>query len=172
MKGTRVQSIIRELRGEKIDIVEWSEDPILFVTNAISPAKVQRVSIVDDGERVMEVIVEDKQLSLAIGKKGQNVRLAAKLTGWKIDIKSEEEKRREVEAQLGALEIGEPAAEGTEETGTAAAEDAALEEPAADDATPQASAADDEAQAVAGGDDAQADDVTKPPVEPPADDEK
>ena len=112
MKGTRVQSIIRELRGEKIDIVEWSEDPILFVTNAISPAKVQRVSIVDDAERVMEVIVEDKQLSLAIGKKGQNVRLAAKLTGWKIDIKSEEEKRREVEAQLGALEIGEPAAEG------------------------------------------------------------
>src|SRR6476661_5645059 len=98
MKGTRVQAIIRELRGEKIDIVEWSEDPILFVTNAISPAKVQRVSIVDDGERVMEVIVEDKQLSLAIGKKGQNVRLAAKLTGWKIDIKSEEEKRREVEA--------------------------------------------------------------------------
>src|SRR4030095_1572167 len=79
-----------------------------FVTNAISPAKVQRVSIVDDAERVMEVIVEDKQLSLAIGKKGQNVRLAAKLTGWKIDIKSEEEKRREVEAQLGALEIGEP----------------------------------------------------------------
>src|ERR671937_3073063 len=94
MKGTRVQSIIRELRGEKIDIVEWSEDPIAFVTNALSPAKVQRVSIVDD-----------KQLSLAIGKKGQNVRLAAKLTGWRIDIKSEEEKRREVEAQFGALEI-------------------------------------------------------------------
>src|SRR5215212_2949932 len=105
MKGTRVQSIIRELRGEKIDIVEWSEDPILFVTNALSPAKVQRVSIVDDAEKVMEVIVEDKQLSLAIGKKGQNVRLAAKLTGWKIDIKSEEEKRREVEAQFGELEI-------------------------------------------------------------------
>src|SRR5881392_721945 len=110
MKGTRVQSIIRELRGEKIDIVEWSEDPVLFVTNAISPAKVQRVSIVDDAEKVMEVIVEDKQLSLAIGKKGQNVRLAAKLTGWKIDIKSEEEKRREVEAQFGALEIGGEAA--------------------------------------------------------------
>jgi N utilization substance protein A len=104
MKGTRVQSIIRELRGEKIDIVEWSEDSILFVTNALSPAKVQRVSIVDDKERVMEVVVEDKQLSLAIGKKGQNVRLAAKLTGWRIDIKSEEEKRREVEAQFGALE--------------------------------------------------------------------
>jgi N utilization substance protein A len=116
MKGTRVQSIIRELRGEKIDIVEWSDDPIIFVTNAISPAKVQRVSIVDDAERVMEVIVEDKQLSLAIGKKGQNVRLAAKLTGWKIDIKSEEEKRREVEEQLGALEIGEqPKAEGDQE---------------------------------------------------------
>jgi transcription termination/antitermination protein NusA len=107
MKGTRVQAIIRELRGEKIDIVEWSEDAILFVTNALSPAKVQRVSIVDDKERVMEVVVEDKQLSLAIGKKGQNVRLAAKLTGWRIDIKSEEEKRREVEAQFGALEIGE-----------------------------------------------------------------
>ncbi|MBI3493048.1 MAG: transcription termination/antitermination protein NusA [Acidobacteria bacterium] len=105
MKGTRVQSIIRELRGEKIDIVEFSEDPIAFVTNALSPAKVQRVSIVDDRERVMEVIVEDKQLSLAIGKKGQNVRLAAKLTGWRIDIKSEEEKRREVEAQFGELEV-------------------------------------------------------------------
>jgi transcription termination/antitermination protein NusA len=106
MKGTRVQSIIRELRGEKIDIVEWSEDPIAFVTNALSPAKVQRVSIVDDRERVMEVVVEDKQLSLAIGKKGQNVRLAAKLTGWRIDIKSEEEKRREVEAQFEILDAG------------------------------------------------------------------
>src|SRR5437867_7228710 len=111
MKGTRVQSIIRELRGEKIDIVEWSEDPIAFVTNALSPAKVQRVSIVDDRERVMEVIVEDKQLSLAIGKKGQNVRLAAKLTGWRIDIKSEEEKRREVEAQFEGLELGSSDAE-------------------------------------------------------------
>src|SRR5436305_1451984 len=106
MKGTRVQSIIRELRGEKIDIVEWSEDAIAFVTNALSPAKAQRVSIVDDREQVMEVVVEDKQLSLAIGKKGQNVRLAAKLTGWRIDIKSEEEKRREVEAQFEGLEAG------------------------------------------------------------------
>src|SRR6202158_4960497 len=105
MKGTRVQSIIRELRGEKIDIVEFSDDSILFVTNALSPAKVQRVSIVDEHEHVMEVVVEDKQLSLAIGKKGQNVRLAAKLTGWRIDIKSGEEKRREVEAQFGELEI-------------------------------------------------------------------
>ena len=105
MKGTRVQSIIRELRGEKIDIVEYSDDAVQFVTSALSPAKTQRVSVVDDAEKVMEVVVEDKQLSLAIGKKGQNVRLAAKLTGWKIDIKSEEEKRREVEAQFGALEV-------------------------------------------------------------------
>ena len=128
MKGTRVQSIIRELRGEKIDIVEWSEDPILFVTNAISPAKVQRVSIVDDVEKVMEVIVEDRQLSLAIGKKGQNVRLAAKLTGWKIDIKSEEDKRREVEAQFGELEAGagDAAADGAEPVPAAADEGAGL----------------------------------------------
>ena len=119
MKGTRVQSIIRELRGEKIDIVEFSDDAIAFVTNALSPAKTQRVSIVDDRERVMEVIVEDKQLSLAIGKKGQNVRLAAKLTGWRIDIKSEEEKRREVEAQFEGLEAavsGEAAGEAPADT--------------------------------------------------------
>jgi N utilization substance protein A len=106
MKGTRVQAIIRELRGEKIDIVDYSDDPVQFVMNALSPAKVQRVTIVDDKEKVMEVVVEDSQLSLAIGKKGQNVRLAAKLTGWRIDIKSEEEKRKEVEAQFGALEAG------------------------------------------------------------------
>jgi N utilization substance protein A len=115
MKGTRVQAIIRELRGEKIDIVEWSDDPVLFVTNAHSPAKVQRVSIVDDKERVMEVVVEDKQLSLAIGKKGQNVRLAAKLTGWRIDIKSEEEKRREVEAQFEGLDAAVEGEGGSEE---------------------------------------------------------
>ena len=127
MKGTRVQAIIRELRGEKIDIVEWSEDPILFVTNAISPAKVQRVSIVDEAEKVMEVIVEDKQLSLAIGKKGQNVRLAAKLTGWKIDIKSEEDKRREVEAQFGELEAGVEGATTEGEPETVEAEAAADE---------------------------------------------
>jgi N utilization substance protein A len=119
MKGTRVQAIIRELRGEKIDIVEWSEDPVAFVTNALSPAKVQRVSIVEDRDRIMEVVVEDKQLSLAIGKKGQNVRLAAKLTGWRIDIKSEEEKRREVEAQFEGLEASvaeSQAAEAASET--------------------------------------------------------
>ncbi len=103
MKGTRVQSIIRELRGEKIDIVEWSDDPSTFVVNALSPAKVSRVSIVDEDQKIMEVVVEDKQLSLAIGKKGQNVRLAAKIVGWRIDIKSEEEKRREVEAEMARM---------------------------------------------------------------------
>ena len=110
MKGTRVQAIIRELRGEKIDIVEWSEDTILFVTNAISPAKIQRVAVVEETERVIEIVVEDSQLSLAIGKKGQNVRLAARLTGWKIDIKSENEKRREAEAAFEGLEEGAEAA--------------------------------------------------------------
>ena len=120
MKGTRVQSVIRELRGEKIDIVEFSEDPVAFVTNALSPAKVQRVSIVDDHERVVEVVVEDRQLSLAIGKKGQNVRLAAKLTGWRIDIKSEEEKRKEVEAQFEGLETPQTEGDQTEDSGEAA----------------------------------------------------
>jgi len=105
IKGTRVQAIIRELRGEKIDIVEWSEDPVTFVTHAMSPARVQRVTVVDATARVIEVVVEDSQLSLAIGKKGQNVRLAAKLAGWRIDIKSEEEKRAEVEAQFAGLEV-------------------------------------------------------------------
>jgi len=144
MKGTRVQAIIRELKGEKIDIVEFSEDPVMFVTNAISPARVQRVTIVDDAERVMEVVVEDKQLSLAIGKKGQNVRLAAKLTGWKIDIKSEEEKRKEVEAQFFDLAL--PLADAPAED-EAPAEDAAR----AEDAAPAAPAAvpDDEAAVAA-----------------------
>ena len=105
MKGMRVQSIIRELRGEKIDIIEFSDDPVNFATHALSPAKISRVSIVDPLEKHMEVIVDDSQLSLAIGKKGQNVRLAAKLLGWKIDIKSEEEKRQEVESQMAALTV-------------------------------------------------------------------
>ncbi len=104
MKGTRVQSIIRELRGEKIDIVEWSDDAVMFVEKALSPAKISRVTIVDEEQKIMEVVVEDKQLSLAIGKKGQNVRLAAKLVGWRIDIKSEEEKRQEVEAEMARMQ--------------------------------------------------------------------
>ena len=103
MKGMRVQSIIRELRGEKIDIIEWHEDPVTFAEKALQPAKVARVTVLEAGERQLEVIVDDSQLSLAIGKKGQNVRLAAKLLGWKIDIKSEEEKRQEVEQQMQAL---------------------------------------------------------------------
>jgi N utilization substance protein A len=103
MKGMRVQSIIRELRGEKIDIIEFSDDAVVFATHALSPAKISRVAIVNAPEKHMEVVVDDTQLSLAIGKKGQNVRLAAKLLGWKIDIKSEEEKRQEVESAMAAL---------------------------------------------------------------------
>src|SRR5579884_1397944 len=106
MKGMRVQSIIRELRGEKIDIIEYSDEVMTFAEKALQPAKVSRVSITDLGEKQLEVIVDDTQLSLAIGKKGQNVRLAAKLLGWKIDIKSEEEKRQEVEQQMQAMAGG------------------------------------------------------------------
>jgi transcription termination/antitermination protein NusA len=105
MKGMRVQSIIRELRGEKIDIIEYNDDPVVFATHALSPAKISRVTILDPVGKHMEVIVDDSQLSLAIGKKGQNVRLAAKLLGWRIDIKSEEEKRQEVESQMEALVV-------------------------------------------------------------------
>jgi N utilization substance protein A len=105
MKGMRVQSIIRELRGEKIDIIEYNDDPVVFATHALSPAKISRVTILDAAEKQMEVIVDDTQLSLAIGKKGQNVRLGAKLLGWRIDIKSEEEKRQEVESQMAALVV-------------------------------------------------------------------
>jgi N utilization substance protein A len=103
MKGMRVQSIIRELRGEKIDIIEFSDEITTFAEKALQPAKVSRVSISDLTDKQLEVIVDDTQLSLAIGKKGQNVRLAAKLLGWKIDIKSEEEKRQEVEQQMQAF---------------------------------------------------------------------
>jgi transcription termination/antitermination protein NusA len=103
MKGMRVQSIIRELRGEKIDIIEWHEDSVTFAEKALQPAKVSRVTVVDSAGKHLEVVVDDSQLSLAIGKKGQNVRLAAKLLGWKIDIKSEEEKRQEVEQQMAGF---------------------------------------------------------------------
>ncbi|MBI4465745.1 MAG: transcription termination/antitermination protein NusA [Acidobacteria bacterium] len=103
MKGMRVQSIIRELRGEKIDIIEYSEETATFAAHALSPAKINRVSILDPAAKHLEVIVDDTQLSLAIGKKGQNVRLASKLLGWRIDIKSEEEKRQEVESQMEQL---------------------------------------------------------------------
>lgn len=91
-KGQRVQAIVNELKGEKIDIVKWSENPVIFVANALSPSKVLEV-IVKEEDKATTVIVPDYQLSLAIGKRGQNARLAAKLTGWKIDIKSETEAR-------------------------------------------------------------------------------
>ena len=111
MKGSRVQAIIRELHGEKIDIIAYSEDPSQFAMNALSPAKISRANIIDPLEKHLEVIVETDQLSLAIGKKGQNVRLAAKLTGWKIDIKSEEEKRAEIEEQMAQLSARTPLSE-------------------------------------------------------------
>jgi N utilization substance protein A len=103
MKGMRVQSIIRELHGEKIDIIEYHEDAVTFAEKALQPAKVSKVTVVDSSGKHLEVVVDDSQLSLAIGKKGQNVRLAAKLLGWKIDIKSEEEKRQEVEQQMADM---------------------------------------------------------------------
>ncbi len=112
MKGMRVQSIIRELRGEKIDIIEYNEDPLVFAANALSPAKINHVSVLDMAQKHLEVIVDDTQLSLAIGKKGQNVRLAAKLLVWHIDIKSEEEKRQEIESQMAAMALrGAPISE-------------------------------------------------------------
>lgn len=103
MKGSRVQSIIKELRGEKIDIIEWSDEPSVFAANALSPAKVSQVRITDINKRKMEVIVAEDQLSLAIGKKGQNVRLATRLVGWDIDIVSEEILKKEIAQQMGRM---------------------------------------------------------------------
>ena len=103
-KGMRVQTIVNELRGEKIDIVKYSEDPAQYVANALSPAKVVSTNI-NEVEKICRVVVPDYQLSLAIGKEGQNARLAAKLTGWKIDIKSESQAKEEeapVEAEQEA----------------------------------------------------------------------
>src|SRR5512143_1549922 len=103
MKGSRINSIIRELRGEKIDIVQWSDDPAQYAANALNPAKISKVLILDPTEKRMEVIVEEKQQSLAIGKKGQNVRLASRLIGWQIDVKSEEQKKQEVLSVMESL---------------------------------------------------------------------
>src|SRR5689334_6929380 len=105
MKGTRVQAVVQELRGEKIDIVHWIPDQAEYVCRALAPAKVSKI-IIDDDEHGMEVIVPDDQLSLAIGKRGQNVRLAARLTGWKLDVRSEsemEEETRRARVSLGAI---------------------------------------------------------------------
>jgi N utilization substance protein A len=98
-KGTRVQAVVDELRGEKIDIIKWSVNPAEFLSSSLSPAKVVRVDLAEE-ERVAEITVPDFQLSLAIGKEGQNARLAAKLTGWKIDIRSESQLREEIERRL------------------------------------------------------------------------
>ncbi len=103
MKGSRVQSIIKELRGEKIDIVEWSDEPSVFAANALSPAKVSQVRITNIDNREMNVIVGEDQLSLAIGKKGQNVRLATRLVGWNINIVSEEILKKEIALQMGKM---------------------------------------------------------------------
>ena len=103
MKGSRVQAIIKELRGEKIDIIEWSDEPSVFAANALSPAKVSQVRITNIEDRQMEVIVGEDQLSLAIGKKGQNVRLATRLVGWEIKIVSEELLKQEIARQMGRM---------------------------------------------------------------------
>ncbi|MBA3634012.1 MAG: transcription termination factor NusA [Acidobacteria bacterium] len=103
MKGSRVQSIIKELRGEKIDIIEWSDEPSVFAANALSPAKVSQVRITDIDNRKMEVIVTEDQLSLAIGKRGQNVRLATRLVGWDIDIVSEDLLKKEIALTMGKM---------------------------------------------------------------------
>ena len=128
MKGSRVQAIIRELRGEKIDIIQWSEEPSVFAANALSPAKVNQVRITDIEKRQMEVIVNEDQLSLAIGKRGQNVRLATKLVGWNIDIRSEEELKKEIAAQMGAIIASGGAVPLTALEGVTAATSAALAE--------------------------------------------
>jgi transcription termination/antitermination protein NusA len=114
MRGTRVQAVVQELRNEKIDIVEWTVDPAEYVCRALAPAKVSRI-LLDEDERAMEVIVPDDQLSLAIGKKGQNVRLASRLTGWKLDVRSEseaEDEARRARASLSAIQgMGDVSAE-------------------------------------------------------------
>ncbi len=114
MKGSRVQAVVQELRGERIDIVPWSPDPARYVCSALSPAQVSKV-IIDEEKKAMDVIVPDDQLSLAIGRRGQNVRLAVQLTGWKIDIKSETKMREIAEWLARAVSVvedcGEPEAE-------------------------------------------------------------
>jgi N utilization substance protein A len=132
MKGSRVQAVVRELRGEKIDIIPWSEDPRIFIAKALSPAVVEKVGVTEE-DRSALAVVADSQLSLAIGKKGQNVRLAAKLTGWKIDILSESEydqerqKEREQEIEAAIVEETRKMAEETEAAETLEAQAAAAD---------------------------------------------
>jgi len=128
MKGSRVQAVVQELRGERIDIVPWSPDPARYVCSALSPAAVSKV-IIDEGAKSMDVIVPDDQLSLAIGRKGQNVRLAVQLTGWRIDIKSEAAMREVAEWLARAVSVvdgcGEPEAEVLLQQGITSLEDLA-----------------------------------------------
>src|SRR3972149_4401687 len=135
MKGSRVQAVVRELRGEKIDIIPWSEDPRVFIAKALSPSVVEKVGVTEE-DRSALAVVADSQLSLAIGKKGQNVRLAAKLTGWKIDILSEseydQERQKEREHEIEAAIA--------EETRKQAAETVAAEAADAQAAAPEAPA--------------------------------
>ncbi len=128
MKGSRVQSIIKELRGEKIDIIEWSEEPSVFAANALSPAKVSQVRIVDINRRIMEVIVTEDQLSLAIGKKGQNVRLATRLVGWDINIISEDVIKKEIAQKMGKMMASGEAVPITALQGVTAAQAAELKQ--------------------------------------------
>ncbi len=134
MRGSRVQNVIQELRGEKIDIVPWSSDPARFVCNALSPARVSKV-IIDEDNRSMEVIVDDDQLSLAIGRKGQNVRLASQLTGWRIDIKTDSQVRYEQQEIISALmmlpNVGEVTANLLYGEGFRSLEDIAFSDPKA-----------------------------------------
>ncbi len=137
MKGSRVQAVVQELRGEKIDIVPWDPDPAKFVCNALAPAEILRV-IVDEDNRSMEVVVPDDQLSLAIGKRGQNVRLASRVTNWKLDVIGESEYnealREGYKSLLKLSGIGKKLANGLYEMGFRSAEDIAKAE-AADLAT-------------------------------------
>ncbi|HEX9830482.1 MAG TPA: transcription termination factor NusA [Thermodesulfobacteriota bacterium] len=134
MRGSRVQNIIQELRGEKIDIVPWSPDPARFVCNALSPARVSKV-IIDENNRSMEVIVDDDQLSLAIGRRGQNVRLASQISEWKIDIKTESQVKREQQEVVSLLmtlpNVGEVTANLLYNEGFNSLEDIAFSDPEA-----------------------------------------
>ncbi|MFA9433423.1 MAG: transcription termination factor NusA [Deltaproteobacteria bacterium] len=128
MKGSRVQSVVQELRGEKIDIIEYNPDPARYVVNALSPAVISKV-VIDQTNRLMEVIVPDDQLSLAIGKRGQNVRLASKLAEWRIDVKSEAKYQKSLKDGYDSLMalpgVGDSTADNLYEAGFASAEDLA-----------------------------------------------
>jgi N utilization substance protein A len=132
MKGSRVQAVVQELRGERIDIVPWSPDPARYVYSSLSPAQVSKV-IIDEAEHSMDVVVPDDQLSLAIGRKGQNVRLAVQLTGWRIDIKSESKMREMAQWIAEAIAVvpgcGEPEAEILLQQGITSLEDLAGSQP-------------------------------------------